>query len=103
MVRIELLESFRVVLGDEEFDTDAWPGRRSAELVQLLALADGHRLLRDQVIEALWPHLDVDAGGANLRKAAHHVRQALGRLRCRRAQGGPGRPLPRTGDRHGCR
>ena len=78
MVRIELLQSFRVVIGDEEFDADAWPGRRPAELVQLLALADGHRLLRDQVIEALWPHLDVDAGGANLRKAAHHVRHALG-------------------------
>ena len=78
MVRVELLESFRVVIGDEEFGADAWPGRRSAELVQLLALADGHRLLRDQVIEALWPHLDVDAGGANLRKAAHHVRHALG-------------------------
>ena len=78
MVRIELLESFRVVLRDEEFDADAWPGRRSAELVQLLALADGHRLLRDQVIEALWPHLDADAGRANLRKAAHQVRHALG-------------------------
>jgi tetratricopeptide (TPR) repeat protein len=30
------------------------------------------------VIEALWPHLDAKAGGANLRKAAHHARQALG-------------------------
>ncbi|HYI37151.1 MAG TPA: AAA family ATPase [Thermoleophilaceae bacterium] len=78
MVRIELLESFRVVAGDEVFDAHAWPGRRSAELVQLLALADGHRLLRDQVIEALWPHLDADAGGANLRKAAHYARHALG-------------------------
>ncbi|MDN5919674.1 MAG: AAA family ATPase [Pseudonocardia sp.] len=36
-------------------------------------------MMRDQVIEALWPHLNVDAGAANLRKAAHHARQALGR------------------------
>ena len=57
---------------------DAWPARRAAELVQLLALADGHRLARDQVIDALWPQLDVEAGAANLRKAAHHARQALG-------------------------
>ncbi|MEA2330074.1 MAG: hypothetical protein QOH58_212 [Thermoleophilaceae bacterium] len=76
-VRIELLGGFRVVLGHDAVAADAWPGRRAAELVQLLALADGHRLTRDQVIDALWPRLDVDAGAANLRKAAHHARQAL--------------------------
>lgn len=76
-VRIELLGRFRVAVGGDDFVADAWPGRRSAELVQLLALADGHRLTRDQAVEALWPHLDVDAGAANLRKAAHYARQAL--------------------------
>jgi DNA-binding SARP family transcriptional activator len=76
-VRIQLLGGFRVTVGDDEVAADAWPGRRAAELVQLLALADGHRLTRDQVVEALWPHLDVDAGAANLRKAAHHARRAL--------------------------
>ncbi|HVE75042.1 MAG TPA: AAA family ATPase, partial [Mycobacteriales bacterium] len=78
-VRIELLRAFRVAVGSQELADGAWPSRRSAELVQLLALADRHRLMRDQVIEALWPHLEPDAGGANLRKAAHHARQALGR------------------------
>ena len=76
-VRIELLGGFRVAIGGDEVVTDAWPGRRAAELVQLLALADGHRLMRDQVVEALWPHLEVAAGAANLRKAAHYARQAL--------------------------
>ena len=52
--------------------------RRAAELVQLLALAEDHRLLRDQVIEALWPHLAPEAGAANLRKAAHDARQVVG-------------------------
>ena len=78
-VRIELLGGFRVLVGGDEVAAEAWPGRRAAELVQLLALADGHRLTRDQVVEALWPHLDVEAGAANLRKAAHHARQALAR------------------------
>lgn len=78
-VRIELLGDFRVFVGGQEVVDVAWPGRRSAELVQLLALADRHRLLRDQVIEALWPHLGPEAGAANLRKAAHHGRQALRR------------------------
>lgn len=76
-IRVELLGGFRVVVEADAVAAAAWPGRRAAELVQLLALADGHRLTRDQVIEALWPHLDVDAGAANLRKAAHHARQAL--------------------------
>ncbi len=78
-VRIELLGAFRVVVGDHEVDRDAWPGRRAAELVQLLALAEHRRLQRDQVVEALWPHLAPAAGAANLRKAAHQARQALGR------------------------
>jgi DNA-binding SARP family transcriptional activator/tetratricopeptide (TPR) repeat protein len=76
-VSIELLGEFRVTVGD--LPAGRWPGRRSAELIQLLALAEGHALLRDQVIDALWPHLDPEAGAANLRKAAHHARQALGR------------------------
>jgi DNA-binding SARP family transcriptional activator/tetratricopeptide (TPR) repeat protein len=76
-VSIELLGGFRVFVGGDELAAHAWATRRAAELVQLLALADDHRLTRDEVIEALWPHLDADAGAANLRKAAHHARQAL--------------------------
>ena len=76
-VRIELLGRFRVAISGDEVLAKAWRSRRAAELVQLLALADGHRLTRDQVIEALWPHLQVEAGAANLRKAAHFAREAL--------------------------
>ena len=78
-VTIRLLGGFEVRVGDREVGPAGWPGRRAAELVALLALADGRRLLRDQVIEALWPHLDPRAGAANLRKAAHHARRALAR------------------------
>jgi DNA-binding SARP family transcriptional activator len=53
-------------------------GRRAAELVQLLSLQPQRSLMHEQVIEALWPHLDPDAGSANLRKAAHHARQFVG-------------------------
>lgn len=76
-VHIRLLGGFEVTVNDELAVT-RFPTRRSGELVQLLALAPGCRLVRDQVIDALWPHLDASAGGANLRKAAHHARQALG-------------------------
>lgn len=77
-VRVEVLGAFRVTVGDTVVTAGAWPVRRAAELVQLLALAEHHRLLRDQVIDALWPHLAPSAGAANLRKAAHHARQVLG-------------------------
>lgn len=77
-VRVEVLGRFRVVVGDRPVEEAGWPGRRSAEVVQLLALARGHRLLRDEVLEALWPHLAPDAAGANLRKAAHHARTTIG-------------------------
>jgi DNA-binding SARP family transcriptional activator/tetratricopeptide (TPR) repeat protein len=77
-VRIELLGRFRVVVGGLEVTDGDWPTRRARELVSLLALTDGHRIARDRVIERLWPHLDAGAGAANLRKAAHHARRALG-------------------------
>ncbi len=44
----------------------------------MLALAREHRLHREQVIEALWPELSYDAALANLHKAAHFARRAIG-------------------------
>ena len=76
-VHIRLLGGFEVSL-DNRVAVTRFPTRRSGELVQLLALDSCRRLTRDQVIDALWPQLDAFAGGANLRKAAHHARQALG-------------------------
>src|SRR5687768_4478673 len=79
-VRIEMLGHLRLAFEDREITESDWPARRAQELVALLALADGHRLARDQVVEQLWPHLGAEAGAANLRKAAHHARRTLGDL-----------------------
>ena len=76
-VRVELLGRFRVLRRAGEAARDGWAARRAEELVQLLALAEGHRLPRERAADALWPHLDATAGAANLRKAAHHARRAL--------------------------
>ena len=51
---------------------------RARDLVKLLALAPGHRLPRDRAVDILWPRLHAEAGMANLHKAAHHARRALG-------------------------
>ncbi len=77
-VKIRLLGRFSVALGGVEIQPDRWTSLRASHLVQLLSLADAHQLLREQVIDALWPQLDPEAGAANLRKAAHHARQAMG-------------------------
>ena len=87
-VRIALLGGLTVTVGPLAVADEAWPTRRAAELVALLALADGHRLVRDQVVEALWPHLSPAAGAANLRKAAHFARQVLGSEQAVRLAGG---------------
>lgn len=78
-LQVQLLGRFAVRVDGVELTDTRWPSLRATQLVQLLALQPRRRLMRDQVIDALWPSLDPAAGGANLRKALHHARQALGR------------------------
>ena len=76
---LRLLGRFVAAVDGIEVPADRWPGLRATHLVQLLSLAPQHRLRREQVMDALWSELDPEASAANLRKAAHHARQALGR------------------------
>ncbi|HJW10265.1 MAG TPA: BTAD domain-containing putative transcriptional regulator, partial [Albitalea sp.] len=85
---VALLGTFSVTLAGAAIPSERWPSLRSMHLIQLLALAERHRLAREQVIDSLWPQLDPDAGAANLRKAVHHARQALGRQDCVVLHGG---------------
>jgi DNA-binding SARP family transcriptional activator len=45
--------------------------------LKILALAPGHRVHREQLMDLLWPDLELAAAGANLRKAIHQARSAL--------------------------
>lgn len=76
-VAIQLLGRFRIDAGPGT-GNGAQLSRRAGELLQLLSLQPQRSLLHEQVVEALWPHLDPEAGSANLRKAAHHARQFVG-------------------------
>jgi DNA-binding SARP family transcriptional activator len=76
-LRLELLGGFRVAVGKHVVPDDAWRRRKAAGLVKLLALSPGHRLHREQVMDALWPELPPDAAAANLRKAVHYARRAF--------------------------
>ena len=76
-VRIRLLGGFSVSVGDRTVWEDTWRLRKAASLVKLLALAPGHRLHREQVMELLWPDLGRRAASNNLRQALYTARQAL--------------------------
>lgn len=77
-LRISVLGGFEVALDGRPVPTSAWPRNRARAIVKLLALAAGHRLHRDHVIDVLWPDLDPEAGSRNLRKAIHFARKAIG-------------------------
>src|SRR5687767_8060263 len=76
-VTIQVLCGFAVSIDRKPVSEGAWRQRRAADLVKLLALGPRHRLHREQVIDALWRDLPVEAGAANLHKAAHYARRAL--------------------------
>jgi pimeloyl-ACP methyl ester carboxylesterase/DNA-binding SARP family transcriptional activator len=75
---VHVLGGFAVEVDGVPIPPASWPQRRAADLVKLLALEPGHRLPRDRVLDALWPHLAPEAAAAALHKAAHYARRALG-------------------------
>src|SRR5919199_2987360 len=64
-VRIWLLGGFKVSVGPRTISEDVWRLRKAASLVKLLALAQGHRLHREQITETLWPDLDTESATNN--------------------------------------
>jgi DNA-binding SARP family transcriptional activator/pimeloyl-ACP methyl ester carboxylesterase len=75
---IRLLGGFSVRVDGQIVDPSRWHRRAPARLVKLLALARGHRLHREQVMDALWPECAPAQAAARLHKATHFVRRALG-------------------------
>jgi hypothetical protein len=76
-VDIRLLGGFEVAVDGAKVPDEVWRRRYAAGLVKLLALQPTRRLLRDQVLDALWPDLLVDEAAPRLHKAAH-VLELLG-------------------------
>jgi hypothetical protein len=56
-MRLWLLGEFRVSVGPRIITRDTWRLKKAASLVKLLALAEGHRLHSEQMVEYLWPDL----------------------------------------------
>ena len=76
-VRVWLLGGFRVSVGLRTIEESEWRLKKAASLVKLLALAEGHRLHREQIMELLWPGLDPKAAANNLHYALYRARRIL--------------------------
>ena len=84
-LRIYVLGGFRAEVGGRPVAEDAWRRSGAAALVKLLAVTPGHRMHREQLIDVLWPDLDLAAGARRLTKALHFARRAVaaGQVRLR--------------------
>jgi predicted ATPase len=76
-VKLTLLGGFAAVVDGEPVQDDAWRLKKARELVKLLALAPGHRLLREQAMDVLWRDRPPEAAANNLHQAVYVARRAL--------------------------
>ena len=74
---LQLLGGFVVSVGGVQISEAQWKSRRARSLVKLLALAPGHRLHRDQVIDSLWPESDLSAAANNFHQTLYAARKVL--------------------------
>src|SRR5919202_569953 len=76
-VRVWLLGGFRVSVGSTTIGESQWRLRKAAALLKLLAIAPGHRLQRERLMELLWPEFGPKAAANNLHQALHVARRVL--------------------------
>jgi predicted ATPase/DNA-binding SARP family transcriptional activator/DNA-binding CsgD family transcriptional regulator len=76
-LRVSMLGGFRVSVGSRTVRQEEWRLKKSAYLIKLLALAEGHRLHREQAMDLLWPDLDPESALNNLHYALYVARRIL--------------------------
>lgn len=80
-LRVYLLGQFRIerqVDGEwRSLDSRTWHRRRARALLGCLLSSGGRRLGREQVMELLWPDLDIDLAANRLNGAVHELRHIL--------------------------
>lgn len=76
--RIFLLGRFAVEVAERVIPSSAWRKRRPVEVLTALALAPGHSLHREELIDRCWPDKALDAGANNLHRALHDLRRTSG-------------------------
>lgn len=73
---VNVLGPLVVTIGETPIDVKALKRRKSGQLLTLLVSSEGP-LPREQVIDRLWPDLDLGAADTSLRVSLHHLRRIL--------------------------
>src|SRR5438128_1968372 len=76
-LRLRLLGGFQVERDEKIVPGSIWQRRQAKSLVKLLAAESRHALHREQVIEHLWPDVELDSALNSFAKALHAARKAL--------------------------
>jgi DNA-binding SARP family transcriptional activator len=76
-LRIELLGGFRVERAGVARPVSGWQRRTGKTLTKLLATHPRHCLHREQVLEILWPGVELESALNSFGKALHAARRAL--------------------------
>src|SRR5262245_42991138 len=82
-VCVRLLGRFEVTCDGAVAVDGGWKRGKAAAIVKILALREGHSMHREELIAALWPEADLEAGANSLYKNLHHLRKEV------RRAGGP--------------
>ena len=75
-VHVTMLGRFEVAIDGRVVPGGEWRRRHAETLVKVLALSPGHRLHREQIVDALWPDDTLESALPKLHKAAHFARRA---------------------------
>jgi DNA-binding SARP family transcriptional activator len=76
-LQIYLLGSFRLLVDGFVISNEYWQKRKAKLLVQILALKQSHEIHREELIEMLFPDVDLKMGNANLYRVLYAARFAL--------------------------
>ena len=82
-IRICLLGEFCIYFENQKLSSKDFPGKKAPALLKLLVLQPKHQLIKDQVIDILWPQLQVKEGSAQLYKAIYHIRKVFNKKKNR--------------------
>jgi DNA-binding SARP family transcriptional activator len=76
-LQLRLLGGFHAERAGDGWPVSGWQRRTAKTLTKLLATTPGHRLHREQVLEILWPGVDLESALNSFGKALHAARHAL--------------------------
>ncbi len=76
-LRVRTLGGFGIWRGEQEVRDRDWRSSKARQLFQLLLTERGRALSRDQVLEFIWPDMELDAAANNLRVTINRLSKAL--------------------------